>query len=298
LKPDATTTLETTAAGAVARAAGWMAGALLSFTAMAFAGREISHELNTFQLMTYRGALALILIVVIAAAVPGGLRRFRTRRPFLHILRNLSHFVGQFGWFYGVALIPLAQVFALEFTTPIWVALLAPLLLGERLTLARLGAAAMGFVGVMIVLRPGTGLFNTGSAAVLIAAVGFAGSLLATKRLSATEHPMAVLFYMALVQTPLALGPTIHDLPLPSPVGWLWLLLVALCSLSAHFCITRAFSLADAVVVAPMDFLRLPLIALLGMAVYGEALELWVFVGGAIILLGNWGNLLAESRRS
>ncbi len=279
------------------RAAAWVVGALFSFMAMAVAGREISRELDTFQLMLYRSLIAMAVIVMLAGLSRRGFGQFATRRLPLHLLRNLVHFVGQFGWFYGIALIPLAEVFAIEFTTPLWVALLAPLLLGERLTALRGGAVLLGFVGVLIVIRPGSASIGPGTVAVLIAALGFAGTMLATKRLTATESPLAILFYMALIQAPLGLLPSLGALQFPGTVTWIWLFVVTLCGLSAHYCLARAFALADAVIVAPMDFLRLPLIALVGMALYAEPLDPWVFLGGGLILLGNYANLRAEARR-
>lgn len=278
-------------------AALWMIGAVVSFSTMAVAGRAVFEELDVYQLMFYRSALGLPLILVFAAFGKGGLRQFRTRRIGLHIARNLSHLVGQFGWFFALAVIPLAQLFALEFTTPLWVTALAPLLLGESLTRMRLAAMALGFMGVLVVLRPGLADVSLGSIIMLIGAVGFAGSLMATKRMTVTEKPLTIIFYMTLIQTPVGLLLAINDLHWPTPVTGLWLILVAILGFTAHFCIIRAFSLADAIVVAPMDFLRLPIIAAVGVLIYGEALELWVFVGGALVLVGNYGNLMAEHRK-
>ncbi|MDA1101527.1 MAG: DMT family transporter [Proteobacteria bacterium] len=278
-------------------AALWMLGAVVSFSTMAVAGREVFKELDVYQLMFYRSAISFSLVLMFAAFSKGGLGQFHSRRIGLHIVRNMFHLVGQFGWFFALALIPLAQLFALEFTTPLWIAALAPLLLGERLSKMRLAAIAMGFVGVLVVLRPGLVEISLGAIVMLIGAMGFAGSLMATKRLTVTERPLTVIFYMALIQTPVGLLLAINNLNWPSLVTGLWLILVAILGFTAHFCIVRAFSLADAIVVAPLDFLRLPIIAVVGILMYGEPLELWVFAGGALILLGNYGNLLVERRK-
>ena len=199
-------------------AALWMIGAVVSFSTMAVAGRAVFEELDVYQLMFYRSALGLPLILVFAAFGKGGLRQFRTRRIGLHIARNLSHLVGQFGWFFALAVIPLAQLFALEFTTPLWVTALAPLLLGESLTRMRLAAMALGFMGVLVVLRPGLADVSLGSIIMLIGAVGFAGSLMATKRMTVTEKPLTIIFYMTLIQTPVGLLLAINDLHWPTPV--------------------------------------------------------------------------------
>jgi len=279
-------------------AALWMLGALASFTTMAVAGREISVELNTFQLMFYRSVIGLVVVLAIGAALPGGLRGLATARIGLHLTRNCVHFVGQFCWFFALTMISLAEVFAIEFTTPIWVALLAPLLLREQLTKGRILAVVFGFVGVLVVLRPGVNEFGPGHIAMLIGAVGFGLTMITTKQLSATEKPLTILFWMAVLQAPMGLIGTFGEVPLPSMGTALWLLLVGLCGLTAHYSIAQAFRWADASVVAPMDFMRLPVIAVVGMLLYSEALDPFVFIGGAVILAGNWLNIRHEKTRS
>lgn len=274
-----------------------MLGAVVSFSTMAVAGREVFKELDVYQLMFYRSGIGLVMVLLYASLTKDGFRHFRTKRLKLHCIRNMIHLVGQFGWFFALGLIPLAQLFALEFTTPLWIAVLAPFLLGERLTKTRLFAVGLGFLGVMIVLRPGVEAINLGSIAMLIGSVGFAGSMMITKRLAPTEKPITILFYMALVQTPVGLLLAFDQLHWPGLITALWLVLVAILGFTAHFCIVRAMSLADAIVVAPMDFLRLPLIAVVGIVLYGEPLDSWVLAGGVLVLLGNYTNLMAERRK-
>ena len=279
---------------AVVGAAFWMGGALTSFVVLAVAAREVSQTLSTAEIMLFRCIISIPIVAALAYVSSQGLQQLVTTRPGLQIARNLAHFVGQFGWLYAVALIPLAQVFALEFTTPVWVALLAPLVLRERMTTTRAIAALIGFVGVLIIVRPGVLPLSPGATAMLIGAVGFAFSMIATKRLTRTDSPLAILFYMAVVQLPLALALGYSSLEVPSWGTTFWVLIVSLCALSAHFCIARAFLLADAVVVAPMDFLRLPVIAIVGMLLYGETLDLWVLAGGAVIMFANILNVHSE----
>jgi drug/metabolite transporter (DMT)-like permease len=277
-------------------AALWMLGAVVSFSTIAVAGREAFRELDVYQVLFYRSVIGLVLFMTYGALSKGGFRQFRTKRIKQHAVRNMIHLVGQFGWFFALGLIPLAQLFALEFTTPLWIAMLAPLVLGERLTRMRLTALALGFAGVMVILRPGLETVNLGSVAMLIGAVGFAGGMIMTKRLAPTEPPMTILFYMALMQTPVGLLLAFNGLQWPGLTTCFWLVLISILGYTAHFCIVRAMSLADAIVVAPMDFIRLPLIAVVGVMLYGEPLELWVLAGGALVLLGNYGNLMAEHR--
>ncbi|HVL55065.1 MAG TPA: DMT family transporter [Burkholderiaceae bacterium] len=277
-----------------ARAALWMGGALLSFSAMAIGGRELSTELNTFQILFFRSAVGLLIVGALLARF--GARHARSSQLRLHVLRNTAHFVGQFGWFYGIALLPLAQVFAIEFTIPIWTLLLAAVFLGERLTRARVAAVAFGFVGMLVILRPGVVPLDAASLVVLISALGYGVSYVATKRLTATDSPLTVIFYMTLIQLPLALVPSLPGWSWPSAPLWPWIAVVGVTALSAHFCIARALRLADAMVVVPMDFLRLPLIAVIGYLMYLEPLDPWVMVGAAIMVAGQLLNLRAERR--
>jgi drug/metabolite transporter (DMT)-like permease len=212
----------------------------------------------------------------------------------VHILRNLAHFGGQFGWFYGLALIPMAEVFAIEFTVPVWTALLAAVILRERLTPSRIAAIGLGIAGMLIILRPGVSVVSPAALAVLGGAVCYALSHTLTRRLVQTDAPIMILFYMTLVQLPLGLLPALGDWTAPTPGMWPWLLAVGAAALSGHYCMARAFALADATVVVPMDFLRLPMIALVGRLLYGEAIDAFVLGGALVMLAGNIVNIRAE----
>lgn len=283
----------------------WMMGSIASFSLMAIAGRELSEGFSTFEIMLWRSLVGFAIVVVALWVSARGLSQLATNRPGLHSLRNVAHFTGQNCWFYAIGVIPLAQVFAFEFTSPIWVALFAPLVLGERFTVWRALAAALGFAGILLVARPfgtgGGGDLAVGQMIALAAAVGFAINLMATKRLSATETTLCILFYMTLSQTVMALiceGLRRGDLPpLPGADAAVWLIVVGCCGLSAHYCVTTAFRYADATIVTPMDFFRLPLIAVVGAVLYDEALDAFVVLGGALVFLGNFLNLRAERQR-
>lgn len=279
----------------IARAALWMAGALFSFSTMAVSGREAGRVIDTAELLVWRSLIGFIVVGAIIAVSAAGFAQVRTARPGMHLVRNIGHFIGQYGWYYAVTLIPLAQLFALEFTSPIWVALVAPLFLGERFTAFGFAAIGLSFVGVLLVVGAFDGsfatAFGTGQVWALIAALGFAVNIIATKRLTGTETTLCILFYMTLMQAPMGL---IIAAELPTiPPDWttaLWVLSLSLGGLAAHFCLAQAFRYGDATIVAPMDFFRLPLIALIGMAVYAEPLAWNVLFGGALIFLGNYLN--------
>jgi drug/metabolite transporter (DMT)-like permease len=284
--------------GDVAQAALWMTGAIASFSLMAVAGREVSVDLDTFELMMYRSLIGAVIITVIGAAT-GRLPQVRTGRMRLHAMRNVFHFAGQNLWFYGVAVIPLAQLFAFEFTTPLWVALLAPLVLGEALTGKRALACLLGFIGILIVARPGISPLGIGHLAGALAAIGFAGNVLLTKRLSKTESVWRILFWMTWMQLLFGLvcAGFDGDIALPQMASVKWVVIVGLCGLTAHLCITSALQCAPASTVSPMDFARLPIIAVVGMLLYDEPLEIAVFAGAALILISNLMNTRAGRRK-
>lgn len=276
-----------------------MTGALFSFSSMAVAGRAINHELDTFEMMMYRSLIGLVFIVCIGLAL-GKLPEARTNRLGLHLIRNLAHFAGQNLWFYALGLISLAQLFALEFTSPIWIMILAALLLGERLTGSRLAALALGFIGALIVARPGADGDPIGLLIAAAAAIGFAGSIVCTKMLTRTETIYCILFWLTLTQVGFGIIATAWDgdVALPSATSWPWVALIAAAGLLAHTCLTNALAVAPATIVTPMDFIRLPVIAIVGMLFYGEPLDPLVFVGAALIFAGNYLNIWVESRKA
>ena len=270
-----------------------MFGAIASFSTMAIAGRELSAELTTFQILFFRSLAGLVLMMVLLSRT--GWWHLRTRHFGIHLIRNIAHYGGQYGWFYGIALIPLAEVFAIEFTMPIWTAIFAALMLSERISRQRVIAIAIGFAGVLVMLRPGIAVVSPAAMAVLAAALAYGFAHTLTKRLSGTDSPMAILFYTVAIQLPLAFLPALSEWTWPSLQLWPWVFGVGAAALSAHYCLTRAFMLEDATVVMPIDFLRLPFIAVLGFLLYDEPPQFWVFVGAAIVFTGSWLNLRAGS---
>ena len=281
----------------VPKAAIWMTGAIASFSTMAVAGREVSFALDTFEIMLFRSVVGVI-IVAFAAIAFGTWRQINGQQFSLHFARNVMHFIGQNLWFYAVTVIPLAQVFALEFTSPIWVILLSPLLLGERITLIRAAAALMGFIGVLVVTRPDMAGINTGVIMAASLAIFFAFTIIFTKRLTRTQSITCILFYLTVLQLGFGLITAGYDgdIALPNTETLPWLVLIGVAGLLGHFCITNALAIAPATVVVPIDFIRLPIIAIIGMLAYGEALDLWVLLGAGIIFAGNYLNIWSETR--
>ena len=195
-------------------------------------------------------------------------------------------------------LLPLAEVFAIEFTTPIWAALIAVLFLGEKFNLGRLASILLGFIGIIIIVRPGVTSINPGTIFVLAAAIGFALTLTSPKQLTKTELPLTILIYMALIQLPIGAAMSSMVWVTPDQNQLFWLFAVGIVSLSAHYCSARALSLADATVVVPMDFMRLPLIILVGYLLYNESAKFVVILGATIIFAGNYFSIRYEQKLS
>lgn len=281
----------------IAKTALWMTGAIASFSSMAVAGRELSLIHDTFEIMMYRSIVGIFVVSTVLTAT-GKWHQVSTRHLGLHAVRNSLHFAGQNLWFYAVSVIPLAQVFALEFTQPIWVVLLSPLLLGERLTPMRVLSALIGFAGILIVTRPGATDLTPGVLAAASSAIFFALTTISTKKLTGFASIGCIVFWLTTMQAVMGLVVAGMDgqIALPTAQSAPFLLLVGLAGLLAHFCITNALAIAPATVVIPFDFARLPTIAVVGMLLYHEPLDHWTLLGAAVIFAGIFLNVRAESR--
>ena len=267
-----------------------MAGWLSAMVVLAVAGRAATGELAVFQIMEMRSVIGLALLYPLVRA-QGGFAAMRSARPLQHVARNVVHYGAQWGWFYALTLIPLAQVVAIEFTMPIWTALLAVSLLGERMNTAKSIAVALGLVGVAIIVRPDAGTVNPGQAIALAAAVGFAVSLIMVKSLTRSDSAVAIIFWMLVVQSVLGVLPALAVWRWPSAPVLGWVLVIAVCGTFSHYCLTRAMQHADATVVVPMDFLRVPLTAIAGWLVYAERIDGYTVLGAGLILSANLLNL-------
>ena len=284
----------------IARVVLWMVGALLSFSVMAVSIRELSRAgLSIFGILAIRSGVALLVLFVLLGVRPDLRIHARPRRMRLNFFRNTVHYASQYSWALSLTMLPLATVFALEFTMPAWTALLAVWFLHERMTPSRLGVIVLGLIGVLVILRPGIAGFNPAAILVLMAAFGYAITMIATKQLTMTETTFGIVFWMAVIQFPLSLVGS--DLTvflhfdtrqiLPA-IG------VGTAGLTSHYCLSNAFRSGDATLVVPLDFMRIPLIAVVGWAFYGERLDVFVLLGALIIVSGVLWNLRSEVARA
>jgi drug/metabolite transporter (DMT)-like permease len=273
-------------------AALWMAGWLALMLIVAVAGREALRELNVFQVLEMRAILGFFMLYPLVRG-SGGFKAMRTSRPLQHIGRNLVHYAAGLGWFFALTLIPLGQVVSIEFTMPIWTAILAASFLGERMTAGKIAAIVLGLVGVIVIVRPGTSEINPGQLIALGAAVGFGISIAMMKSLTRTETTIAIIFWMQVIQAAAGFFPAVYVWHWPSAHAWGFIVVIAFCGTFSHYCMARAMLYADATVVLPMDFLRVPLTATAGWLIYSERLDLFTLLGAALILTGNLLNLKA-----
>jgi drug/metabolite transporter (DMT)-like permease len=276
-----------------------MSGAILSFSAMAIAGREVSTNLDTFEIMLYRSLIGF-LIVLAVASLAGTRGDIKTDRLPLHLIRNLCHFTAQNLWFFAITVVPLAQVFAIEFSAPLWALLMSAIILNERLTKNRVIAGIAGFVGILVITRPGVNAIGWAQLTPALAAIGFAASAVTTRLLTRTERITSIMFWLTGMQFVFGLicAGIDLDIALPTAANLPLVTVIAICGVTAHFCLTTALSLAPASIVMPIDFLRLPLIAAIGALMYSEVLDVYVALGALIIITANYANIRIETRKS
>ncbi|TPK61541.1 DMT family transporter [Mesorhizobium sp. B2-4-19] len=274
----------------IPKAAFWMALSISSFLAMSVAGRATTAELNVFQVLELRSVIGFFILLPLVLA-SGGFAAMRTQRPLAHLARNVVHYSGQAAWLYALTLIPLAVLISIEFTTPIWTAILAVTFLNERLSRPKLAAVVLGLIGVVVIVRPGADAVDPGHLVVLGAAVCFGISLVLVKSLTRTDSVVRIIFWMLIIQSALGLIPALYVWRTPSLELWPWILLIAFTGMSSHFCMARALTYADATVISPMDFLRVPLSALVGWLLYHEQIDAFTAGGALLILMGNLLNL-------
>ena len=273
----------------------WMLGAVLSFALMAIAVRELLRHMNVLEILALRTLVTLLLVS--SVIVRYGFAPVRTKRFRAHASRAVLHLGGQWCWMYAIGVLTLATVFAIEFTMPVWTAVLAAMFLHERLNRRRLVQLALGIAGVALILRPGLGAFHPAALVMLLGSLFYSSNMIFTKRLSSTDSALAVTFWMSVVQLPLTLAAALPGWVAPVLADVPWILVIGAGSFAAHYSMTHAMKLADATVVVPIDFIRLPLIAVVGAMFYAEPFDPMVIVGAAIIFAGTYYSLSYETRR-
>ena len=283
----------------------WTLLSVITFALTAWSGRECGKYMTAMNMVFWRNFLSLIILLAVFRWLGISLSSLWSERPWMQWGRALVHFCGQWCWMSALLLIPLIELISLEFTFPLWVALLAPLILGEQITRPRIFAAVMGFMGVLVIILGPTALsggkvgpsFNLGTALALACAVFFCFNMIGTRFLTRFDSPLTILMFMVVNHTVMAFFLGYSTMSLPRGTLIFWVLMLGVCSLVAHFALAKALQYADTVVVAPLDFLRIPLMVALGALVYNETLQPIVLVGTLFVLAGNATNIWCEHKR-
>lgn len=271
----------------------WMIGALTSFCLMAIGARELNNEIGVFQILFSRSIVGLLVLLPIILLLKKARFSF-PKRIKLHLIRNLFHFAGQYGWFLGIGLLPLATVFAIEFTVPFWTIIISYLFLKESITVKKVIAVLLGILGIIVIVQPSLDVAHYASLIVLGAAICYAFSHVATKSLSNTDSPITIIFMMCLIQAPLGLLLFIDGWATPVGIQWLWLIVIGVTALSAHYCMTKAMQYAEVTFVVTMDLFRLPLISIVGVLLYSESFTVALLIGILLIVAGNSLNIYSR----
>jgi drug/metabolite transporter (DMT)-like permease len=214
-----------------------------------------------------------------------------------HIGRNVVHYFAQYAWLLALTMIPLAQLISIEFTMPVWTAIFAGLFLGERIGGLKIVSIVLGILGVAIIVRPGLDHLDPGQLIALVMAVGFGISVTMVKGLTRHDSVVRIMFWMLVIQGLIGILPALWVWRWPSAEAWAWIVVIAACGTFSHYCMAKAMTHADATIVIPMDFLRVPLSAALGYLLYSEMLDVWTVAGAALILFGNLLNLRGAAPR-
>lgn len=263
------------------RGALWMCGATTAFAAMITLVRHLTESFDPLQVVFFRNLFGFL--AMLPWLTHRGLGVMRTARLGLHLLRAAIGMAAMVLWFTALSLMPLAEATALSFTAPIFTSVLAVILLGEIMRARRWTATAIGFLGALIILRPGIEALDPVALLAIGAAAAWATSSIVVKVMARTEHPGTITTYLTVFLTPLSLIPALFVWQTPTLVELGWCALLGIAGSAGHFCLSRALGTTEATIVAPFDYLRLPLVAAMAYAIYGEVPDVWIWLGGAII---------------
>ena len=260
----------------------WVVISSLCFVAVTGIVRHLGSDMNPIQAAFVRYAIGVALLLPTLLAVPRSAWRLPRLAP--HVLRGLTHGIGVMLWFFAMTQIPIADVTALGFTSPIFVTLGAALFLGERLRLRRMIAIGIGFAGMLVILRPGLNTLELGAAAMLLAAPLFAASMLLAKRLTAAQRPGEIVAFLSVFVTLVLMPPALYVWRAPTWEEIVWLTATAVFATLGHIALVKAYSLVEITVTQPVTFVQLVWASLLGYFVFVEVPDVWTIVGGMIIV--------------
>ena len=255
------------------------------FGFMALTIRYASRQLHPFEIAFFRNLFGFMFTLPLL--VRHGFGILRTQKISLYFMRCAMGIVAMLAAFWSIVNLPLAQATSLTYSTPLFVTIGAMLFLGEVVRARRWSAVALGFIGVLLIVRPGHASFNAGSLIALLAAAMSGMVAVSIKFLSRTEKPDTIVIYTTMLWVPMSLVPALFHWQTPIGITWLWIVLAGFFGTGGHMFWTRALKLADASLLTPIGFLQVPLVALFGYFLFGEKLDRWVAAGAAIIFASN-----------
>jgi drug/metabolite transporter (DMT)-like permease len=264
------------------------------FGFMALTIRYASKQLHPFEIAFFRNLFGFVFTLPLLAR--HGFDILRTQKISLYFMRCAIGIVSMLAGFWAIVNLPLAQAVSLSYSTPLFVTIGAVFFLGEVVRARRWSAVAVGFVGVLLIVRPGHASFTTGSLIALLAAAMSGIVAVSIKFLSRTEKPDTIVIYTTMLWVPMSLLPALFFWQTPVGITWLWIVLAGFCGTCGHMFWTRALRLGDASLLAPISFLQMPLVALFGYFLFGEQLDRWTALGAAIIFASNVYIAHRESR--
>ena len=270
---------------AVKRAVVLMLASTLMFGTMAAVIRLASDQLHPFEIAFFRNLFGFVFALPLLFRHGPGL--LRTDKLPLYVLRCAIGIVSMLAGFWAIVNLPLAQAISLSYSTPLFVTIGAVLVLGEVVRARRWTAVLVGFLGVLVIVRPGADGFSGGSLIALLAAAMSASVAISIKFLSRTEKPDAIVLYTTLLWIPMSLLPALFVWEWPRGIIWVWIVLAGLFGTAGHMLWTRALKLADASLLTPISFVQVAIVAVYGYALFGEVLDRWTVIGVGIIFASN-----------
>lgn len=264
----------------------WMLLASFSYVASATMTHNLAGAYSSFQLAFLRCAVGVVVLTPVV--LRGGVSQLRTSIFPLHCLRTVFTYIAILLWFYAATVVPVGDFFALQFTNPIFTLAMAAVFLRERVDAKSWLAALAGFAGIFVILRPGIIPVGIGALAVLATAVAYASVNTVIKVMSRTDTPAVMSFYVNLLILPLSLVPTFFVWQTPPWEDLPILAGIALFATLAQYSVASSISLADAGVVQPMNFMRLPIAAIFGFYFFSQFPDFWTWLGALIIFGAAW----------
>ena len=264
----------------------WMFGFIINITIMALCIRELSHKYGSFEIQNFRNLFSIVILLIIFFINKNS--KLNSDQLGINFIRNIFHFIGQSCWTWGLTILPLALVFSLEFTMPVWASIIAILFLKEKITFNKVIFLIIGIIGTFTILLPDTNQVNIYNIIVLFSAIAYAFAHNFTKKLTETDSILSILFFMSLIQLPLSIIGSlifgkinfniVNELPI--------IIFLTITSLLAHLSLTNALKKSDASIILPIDYIRLPLIAFVGWYYYGEIMTNNIIIGSCLIIFG------------